>query len=619
MTPLRVLALASAIATLVFSSETAAAQPQPDPAAVAAVKARYEKREVRIPMRDGVKLFTSIYAPRDSTRKYPVLMTRTPYSVAPYGADSYRATLGPNPRYTQEGFIFVYQDVRGRNYSEGEFTEMTPHKAAKRANRGKKIVDESTDSYDTIDWLTKNVARNNGRVGIVGGSYPGFYTTASCIDAHPALKACSPQAPMTDVAMGDDIFHNGAFLLPHNFSFYTRFGRGPRTEPGPDKQYPFSMGTSDAYQFYLAMGPIGPGSRKYLNAETAPHWQLILEHPNYDDHWKARDIRPHLKNMKPAILTVGGFYDTEDLFGPFATYSTIERQNPGANNKLVIGPWSHGGWNRGDGNILGNLRWTTKTGPFYRDSVEFPFFMQHLKGAADAGLPEALVFRTGADEWDRYDVWPPREAEQRSLYLHAGGKLSFEPSGAGPLASADVNPATARPAGGSPAAALPADYDAYVSDPMKPVPLVDRIEGHGMPRDYITADQRFAARRPDVLVYQTEPLTEDITIAGPVNPVLHVATSGTDADFVVKLIDVFPDDAPNWAGDSSGFRVAGYQQLVRGEPFRGKFRKSFSNPVAFVPDQPDSIGFEMPDVNHTFRKGHRIMIQIQSSWFPHID
>jgi putative CocE/NonD family hydrolase len=577
------------------------AQPAAQAAAAEAVKAKYEKREVRITMRDGVRLFTSIYTPRDTTRHYPILMTRTPYGVGPYGADAYRASLGPNGRHMEEGFVFVYQDARGRNFSEGTFTEMTPHKAVKK---GPTDVDESTDSYDTIAWLVKNIARNNGRVGIVGGSYPGFYTTASCIDAHPALKACSPQAPMTDLAMGDDVFHNGAFLLPHNWTFYTGFGRGPRTEPGPDKRYPFSMGTQDAYKYYLELGPLGPAARKvYAPAGTAPHFDSVLAHPNYDAYWKARDLRPHIRRMAPAMLTVGGFYDTEDLAGPWMTYGAAERQSPSTDNRLVVGPWSHGGWGRGDGTSLGTLRWTSKTGPFYRDSVEFPFFMHHLKGAPKPDLPEALVFRTGADRWDRYETWPPKNLEKKSLYLAAGGRLSWEPGTGNPAIGAAPN----------------AEFTAYVSDPAKPVPLVDRVDPSGMPRDYITADQRFASRRPDVIVFQTEPLTEDVTMAGPVNPVLHVATTGTDADFVVKLIDVFPDDAANWPGDSSGFRVAGYQQLVRGEPFRGKFRRSFSNPVAFVPNQPDSIRFSMPDINHTFRKGHRIMVQVQSSWFPHID
>lgn len=595
---IHILASVAIACAIAIPAATLAAQPAGAPgaqAAAEAVKARYEKREVRIPMRDGVHLFTSIYIPRDNSRPHAILMTRTPYGVAPYGPDQYRASLGSNPRYQEEGLIFVYQDVRGRYYSEGDYTEMTPHLAVKR---GPSDVDESTDSYDTVAWLVANAPNNNGNVGIVGGSYPGFYTTASCIDAHPAVKACSPQAPMTDIYMGDDVFHHGAFMLAQNFGFYQRFGRFPRTEPGPDPRYEFQMGTRDAYQFYLDIGPVAPASRRFMPPGTAPLWELVMEHPNYDEFWQERDIRPHLKDVKPAMLVVGGFYDTEDLMGPFGTYGSLQELSPANDSRLIMGPWAHGGWNRGDGTVLGNLQWNTKTGPFYRDSVEFPFFMHHLYGAPAPDLPRALVFRTGADRWDRLDAWPRTDLQQRSLYLQPGGKLSFTPP---------------------PAATGDRAFDAYVSDPAKPVPVVDRIESQGAPRDFITADQRFASRRPDVLVYVSEPLTEEVTISGPVRPVLHVATTGTDADFVVKLIDVFPNDAPNWPGDSSGFIVGGYQQLVRGDPFRGRFRHSFQQPEAFVPGQPDSLAFAMSDVNHTFRPGHRIMVQVQSSWFPYVD
>jgi len=569
------------------------AQPQPDPAAAAAVRAAYEKREVRIPMRDGVRLFTSIYVPRDTTRTYPILMTRTPYGVGPYGADTYRGALGPSRHFQDEGFIFVYQDVRGRNWSEGTFTEMTPHRPVKR---GPQDVDESSDAHDTIEWLLQNLPRHNGRVGITGISYPGFYTSASCIDAHPALVACSPQAPMTDIAAGDDAFHNGAFLLPHNFGFYLFFGRGLATEPGPDVRIPFSYGTPDGYEFYLRMGPLANADARYFQGRQ-PLWLNYVKHPNYDDFWKARNLRPHLRAMKPAMLVVGGWYDAEDLFGPLATYRAIEAQSPGATNTLVMGPWYHGQWNRDDGERLGHAFFGQKTSVFFRDSVQFPFFLHHLKGAPAPAIPEALVFEGGTNRWRRHDTWPPREAERRTLYLHPGGRLAFTPPPA--------------PARGEPG------HDEYVSDPAKPVPFIDWI-AQGMPREYMTADQRFASRRPDVLTYQTDPLEADVTLAGPVSPVLHVATSGTDADFIVKLIDVHPDDAEDNPADP-GFKVAGYQQLVRGEPFRGRFRRSFEAPVAFTPNRPDSIRFEMPDVYHTFRKGHRIMVQVQSTWFPHID
>src|SRR5512141_2790394 len=584
------------LALLLFAIPSAAPLPAQrlaatDTALSNRIKERYTKREVRIPMRDGVRLFTSVYIPRDTTRHYPVLMSRTPYSVSPYGAD-YKETLGPsgNPKWVDDGYIFVYQDVRGRNFSEGNFRDMTP--ILERHDKPTD-VDEGTDAYDSIEWLVKNLP-TNGKVGIYGTSYPGFYTTASCLSRHPALVACSPQAPMTDIWMGDDNFHGGAFLLAHNFGFYTRFGRAPRKEPGPDPSYPFSMGTPDAYQYYLNLEPLGPGTRRALDSATAPLWQSILTHPTYDEFWKARNVRPHLHDVKAAFLTVGGFYDTEDIHGPWWVYGSIQKQNPGADNRVVVGPWSHGGWSRGDDDALGTLHWQYKTGPFFRDSVEYPFFAHYLAGAPDPSLPSVLVFRTCADKWDRYDSWPPKTATPVALYLEPGGKLGFAP-----------------PATGS-------EYDEYVSDPAKPVPLVERIEGQGMPRDYITADQRFASRRTDVLTYQTGELTSDITLTGPITPVLHVSTTGSDADFIVKLIDVFPDSAANWANDSTRFPVGGYQQLVRGEPFRARYRRSFEKPSAMIPNVADSIRFEMPSIHHTFKRGHRIMVQLQSTWLPHI-
>jgi len=576
--------------SLVVAPATLESQAPPD---AQRVRTTYQKREYRIAMRDGVRLFTTVYTPRDTTRTYPILMTRTPYSVAPYGDTTYRTALGPSRHFQDDGFIFVYQDVRGRWMSEGSFTHMTPHRAVKR---GPREVDESTDTYDTIEWLLANLSGHNGRVGITGISYPGFYTSASCIDAHPALVACSPQAPMTDVAQGDDAFHNGAPLVAHFAGFHLGFGRGPRTTPGPDPRYPRPAGNVlDAYQWYLDLGPVINLERNYFKG-TAPLWADLMQHPNYDHYWKARDLRPHLKNMKPAMLIVGGLYDAEDLWGAWASYRAIERQSPGAVNTIVMGPWYHGQWNRDDGESLGHAWFGAKTGVFFRDSIQFPFFLHYLKGAPRPALPEALIFETGSNAWRRYDAWPPATAAPRALYLHPGGRLAFDPP---------------------PTAPGPREYDAYVSDPARPVPLVEWVAS-GMPREYMTADQRFAARRPDVLVYQTGPLPGDVTVLGPVSPVLHVATTGTDADFIVKLIDVFPDDAPRNPADSL-FVVPGYQQLVRGEPFRGRFRRSFEQPVAFEPDRPDSIRFTMPDINHTFRRGHRIMVQVQSTWFPFTD
>ncbi len=560
------------------------------------IKANYRKVEARIPMRDGVKLFTSIYIPRDTVGKqYPMLMTRTPYSAQPYG-DGIRATLGPssNPRFAREGFVFIVQDVRGRYLSEGNFTSMTPHLPNKKPGD----VDESTDTFDTITWLLQNVTPNNGRIGIYGGSWPGFYATASCIDAHPALVACSPQAPMTDLWLGDDNFHNGAFLLAHNFTFFYRFGRPDGSPPGVERGARLNIGP-DAYKYYLGLGPIGPAARKIMPRDSAPVWHEFIPHVTYDTYNQERDISRFVKNMKPAMLIVGGFFDTEDIQGPWRTWRAVERLSPQNTAKIIVGPWSHGGWGRGDANSLGIQRFgTASLGVYFRDSVEFPFFLHHLKNGPDPKLAEATIFETGTNVWRHYAQFPPAGAVPRSLYFHPGGKLSFSPPAA--LAGA-------------------AAYDSYLSDPMKPVPTTDRIEGQGMPRDYIVADQRYASRRPDVLTYVSDVLTEDITIMGPVAPRLHVATSGTDADFMVKLIDVLPEDAKNLADDEPGFVRAGAQLLIRGEPFRARYRRSWTKPIPFTANVPDSLGFEMPDVNHTFLKGHRIMVQVQSTWFPFID
>jgi putative CocE/NonD family hydrolase len=556
--------------------------------------ANYQKVEARIPMRDGVKLFTSIYLPRDTAGKqFPFVMTRTPYSAQPYGT-AYRAALGPsgNPRFARDGYIFVIQDVRGRWMSEGNFTSMSPYKTNKTAG----MVDETTDTYDTIEWLLQNVRPNNRRVGIYGTSWPGFYSTVSCIDAHPALVACSPQAPMTDLWIGDDNFHNGAFLLAHNFGFFYRFGRPAGSPPGLETRARFDLGP-DAYQTYLAMGPIGPAARRVMPRDSAPVWYEFVEHPTYDAYNQERDVSRFVKDMKLAMLIVGGHFDTEDLLGPWRTWRGVESLSPQNNARLIVGPWSHGGWSRGDANALGVQRFgTASLGVFFRDSVEFPFFQQHLKNGPDARLAEATIFETGRNQWRRFEQFPPADAERRTLYFHSGGKLAFTPPAAGGTL-----------------------FDSYLSDPAKPVPTMDRIEGHGMPRDYITCDQRYASRRPDVLTHVSDVLTEDVTIAGPVSPRLHVATSGTDADFMVKLIDVQPDTLANLPNDEPGFVRGGAQLLIRGEPFRARYRRSKQKPIAFVPNVPDSLAFDMPDVLHTFKRGHRIMVQVQSTWFPFIE
>jgi len=547
------------------------------------IKANYAKREHQVAMRDGVKLFTAVYVPKDASRRYPILLTRTPYSVAPYGEDKYPNTLVME-QFVRDGYIFATQDVRGRNKSEGEFVNIRPIKPVKN---GPADTDESTDTWDTVDWLVKNVPQNNGRVGMWGISYPGFYAAAGMIDAHPALKAVSPQAPIADWFIGDDFHHNGALYLAHGFGFLSQFG-WPRDEPR------FDAGTPDGYRFALDMGPLSGANAKYFHNRIG-FWNEMMEHPNYDAFWQARNLRPHLKNIKPAVMTVGGWFDAEDLFGALNVYQAVEKSSPGTCNILVMGPWFHGGWLRSDGDALGNARFGSKTGAFYREKIFAPFFDHYLKVKGELKLPEAYVFETGANAWRAHDAWPPKQAAPKSIYLQAGGRLSFDAPG-------DRR---------SPA------FDEYISDPARPVPYIPGI-AYGMTREHMTDDQRFAATRPDVLVYQTDALAEDVTVAGPLSPDLYVSTTGTDSDFVVKLIDVYPNDTPD-NEPSGGFRMGGYQQLVRSEAMRGRFRNSYEKPEPFVPGKVTRIRYTMPDVFHAFRRGHRIMIQIQSSWFPLVD
>jgi putative CocE/NonD family hydrolase len=565
------------------------------------IRTHYAKYEYRIPMRDGVKLFVSVYAPQVGAFKdagpYPFLMTRTPYSCAPYGEDKMPARLGPSQELLESGYIFVCADARGRYESEGVFQEMSPHIEDKKSN---KDVDESTDTYDTVEFLLKHVDNNNGRVGITGISYPGFYTSASIIDSHPAIKAASPQAPMTNLFFNDDGYHGGAFMLAANHGFYVFFY--PQKNPTlPEKaRAPYDFGTPDGYKFYLQAGPTGNLDKAFNGSNFLFHDQLM--HTTYDDYWKKRDLSVHMKNIHAAVMTVGGWFDAEDLSGPFKTFHAIDEFNPGAVNTLVVGPWTHGGWSRADGDRLGDVTFNGKTSLFYRAQIEYPFFEFYLKGVHGEPLPKAYVFETGSNVWKKYDAWPPKTAAAKMLYFHAGGKLSFE----APTDKAGV--------------------DEYVSDPAHPVPFVNYTTDT-VPQRYMDDDQRFASRRPDVLTYETEPLTEDVTIAGPVRPKLKVASSGTDSDFVVKLIDVYPNDYPDPPADAVGKRVlgaapilmGGYEQLVRGEPMRAKFRDSWEKPTALTPGKMVTVNAEMPDVNHTFRAGHRIMVQVQSSWFPLVD
>jgi uncharacterized protein len=553
------------------------------------VKALYTKTEQMIQMRDGVKLFTSIYSPKDQSRRYPIMLYRTPYSVAPYGKDDYKTMVGPSTLFQNEQYIFVYQDVRGKFMSEGEYVNVRPHKAKKT---GAADIDESSDTYDTIEWLLKNVANNNGRVGMWGISYPGFYATMGILSGHPALKAASPQAPIADWFIGDDFHHNGALFLPHAFNFLSVFGQ-PRPKPTTEFGPRFAHGTPDGYRFFLDMGPLANADRKYFKGQIE-FWNEMMAHPNYDEYWQARNVVPHLRNVTTTVMTVGGWFDAEDLFGALHTYQGIERNNPGIYNTIVMGPWFHGGWSRSDGESLGDINFRAKTSVYYREKLELPFFNCLLKDKCDGRMPEAVMFETGSNKWRTYDHWPPTTAQSRELFLQAGGGLAFETPRAG------------------------ATFNEYVSDPAHPVPYINST-AIGMTREYMLDDQRFAATRPDVLVYQTAPLTEDITLGGPVKVTLFVSTTGTDSDFVVKLIDVLPDNTPDNEPNPTGVRLGGYQMLVRGEPMRARFRNSFSKPEAMVPGKVTKVDFTMPDVNHSFLRGHRIMVQVQSSWFPLVD
>jgi len=565
------------------------------------IKNTYIKREVMIPMRDGVKLFTSIYEPKNSSQKYPILLDRTPYTVAPYGVDKYKTSIGPDELFAREGYIFVYQDVRGRFMSEGEFEDVRPYIPNKQA----KQFDESSDAYDTVDWLIKNVANNNGRVGVYGISYPGFYASMAAIDNHPAVKAVSPQAPVSDWFHGDDMHHNGAFILAQNYNFFTFFGQ-PRPLPTSTFDYlkQFKWGTQDGYKFYLEMGGLKNSGDMYEKqfGTRIKFWDEMMAHPNYDQFWKERNVLPNLKNIKTAVMTVGGWYDDEDLYGALRTYQHIERQNPGIFNVLVMGPWFHGGWVRSEGDWLGTAYFGSKTGRYYQEKFELPFFNHFLKDKGDiSNIKEVNTFDTGMNAWRDFATWEPPVSRETPLYLQANGKLSFtDPVGSGGRA----------------------DYDEYVSDPMKPVPYTQKITLN-YPKEFMTEDQRFVSGRPDVLVYQTEPLTEDVTVAGDIKPQLIIASSGTDSDFVVKLVDVFPDDFKfpegvkppvNYA--SGVFSPGGYQMLLRGEPMPARFRNSFEKPQPLVANAATKLAFTMPGVAHTFKKGHRIMVQIQSTWFP---
>ncbi|QED37459.1 CocE/NonD family hydrolase [Antarcticibacterium arcticum] len=550
------------------------------------VKDNYSKQEVYITMRDGVKLHTTIYTPRDTSKKYPIIMQRTPYSSRPYGKDQFRSSIGPNNYLMQEGNIIVYQDVRGRWMSEGSYDNMRAY----IPNKKRKQADEASDTYDTIEWLIKNAANNNGKVGTWGISYPGHYAIMSLLDAHPALKAVSPQAGIGDFFF-DDFHHNGAYLLSY-WRATTLFGYD-KESPTTEAWYELpDIGTQDQYQFFLDKGPLSNLDEYYK--EDNIFWQQLKENPNYNEFWRSRGVIQHLKDIKPAVMVVGGLFDAEDLYGPFETYKNIE--SSGNNyNTLVFGPWSHGDWaRRTKRQAVGNVYFGDDISEGYQQNIETKFFNHFLKGSGtkESGLPEAYIFDTGKKEWNSFETWPPQNTQNKIFYLGDDQKLTNEPG------EAEMS---------------------FVSDPKKPVPYNDEIKAVFTPRKYMTGDQRFAARRPDVLVFETPVLEEDMSLVGAIEAHLKVAITGTDADWVVKVIDVYPHDSKDYEETMDHLKMSNYHMMVRSEVMRGRFRNSFEKPEPFVPNKKTDVTFNLQDINHTFKKGHKLQIQVQSTWFPLID
>ncbi len=553
------------------------------------VRDNYIKIDTTIIMRDGVKLYTIIYVPKDNTRTYPILMERTPYSAGPYGENNYKMRIGPNSNLMHDKYIFVYQDVRGRYMSEGHNKEVTPYISDKKSN---KDVDESSDTYDTVDWLVKNIKGNDGKVGIYGISYPGFYSTASLPGAHPAIKAVSPQAPVTDEFIGDDANHNGAFFLLDNFSFMNYFGK---ERSGPVKDYGgvmFPLKTNDVYDFFMKLGPVkNSQSEEYFNHRSYI-WNQYLEHDTYDHYWQSRNIRPYLKDIKIPTLVVGGWFDAEDLFGSLHTFQAIDRQG-GSNDFLVMGPWTHGAWASGSWTKFGSYDFGNNTSKYFQDSIETRFFNYYLKGEGSFDNSKATVFETGKNEWHQFKTWPPANAHPVNFYLTSSKSLS-------PVKEKKQKA-----------------FLSYVSDPSNPVPYTGKVMGRRN-NEYMAEDQSFASSRKDVLSFSSAELKNDLTIAGPLQAELYVSLNTTDADFIVKIIDEVPlpsDDVADKNAANSGF----YQRLVRAEVFRGKFRNDYTKPEPFIPGKIDKVHINLNDVFHEFKKGHRIMVQVQSSWFPLVD
>lgn len=540
---------------------------------------KYERKEVLIPMRDGIKLNTVIYTPINATEKVPFLFDRTPYGVSDMPSPE---TIGYVRDMAVDGYVFVYQDIRGRYKSEGVF-EM---QRFSRNHNDPKAIDESTDTYDTIEWLLANIANHNGKVGMFGISYDGWTAAQGAIDPHPALVAVSEQATPSDMYLGDDFHHNGAFRLSYGFD-YAFMEEAAKV----DTLFPF--GEYDTYDWYLRLGPLSNVNKKYFKGKL-PTWNDFVRHPNYDEFWQKQSLTNRIDKPRVQIMNVAGWWDQEDFYGPLKAYETWEKQDSKNQNMLVVGPWNHGGWARSEGKKLGNISFDTATAITYQKYIQAPWFAYHLKGKGDGKFPEAITFQTGSNTWKNYSAWPPKEAKAKNLYFQADGKLSFQ----------KPTIATA--------------FDAYVSDPQHPVPYrprpIEQTYGAGSRwYTWLTEDQRFVHNRPDVLSWETEVLTEDVEVTGNVLAKLFAATSGSDCDWVVKLIDVYPAEYPQ------DIKMGGYQLMVANDVLRGRFRNSFSQPQAITPNKVEPYTIDLHAMNHVFRKGHKIMVQVQSTWFPIID
>lgn len=544
---------------------------------------QYNKIDEMIPARDGIRLHTEIYVPKKSHEPLPFLITRTPYGQN-LDSKGFNTALYRCEELAQDGYIFVFQDIRGRYKSDGKFVMLR----RPRDRRDPKAIDEGTDTYDTIEWLLKNVPGNNGRVGIFGISYPGWLTVMATLDPHPALKAASEQASPADMYLGDDFHHNGALRLSYGWEYATRMETSK-------VDYAFDFDKFDTYEWYLKQGPLSNLNEKYAKYKL-PTWNAFVDHPNYDEYWKTQAVTPYLNEISVPNLNVAGWWDQEDFYGPVQIYKTLEKFDARHLNYLVIGPWNHGGWSRGSGRSLGKIDFGSDTAKYFREKVQAPWFAFWLKGKGKLDFPEALTFQTGANTWERFAEWPPKQGvTSRKLYFGNGGSLSFDP----------------------PQRDGPEEFDSYVSDPAHPVPYRHRpIEPtYGGPgwAPWLVEDQRFVHLRSDVLSWETEPLQSDVMIAGDIVAHLFASTSGTDSDWIVKLIDVYPEK------DDQEPQLRGYQLMIAGDVTRARFRNSFENPEPVVPDQPASYTIDLHTNDHAFLKGHRIMVQVQSSWFPLID